>query len=643
MFLAGAAWAAAPRRPAPAADCLFGEATYREAGTALRHAASGGVPAAYHMPAGSLATACLTGPASPRMREAWRAFSGVGAALLTAPAAAAALAWAVPDPACHPQAALAALVALLALVLARWAERPGMAWALAVAAVLGASLTLRSTLAFLPPLLAVWAFSRGRGPAALLVGALPYAALLPRVAAHLLARDGFVLFEAGQAGNNIVAGVLGHVGTFEGDLSAFGAGLPNPLNFSETMSWAFRETLAHPRRALDAMVLRLAYIVRLNPALWVAAAYGFFAARRRPTARAWGFLAVYLVGVHLPMAVQDSYFAPLWPVLALLAVSPLVRPAYRLWRLPESAARGAAAALGAAALAAAVLGAGVSMGWALRYGVRARAMPPDSADALARALAENPDDVVLRLWRGERGLAAGRLSEARADFAVATAGGLPRAGLLGRWSAYLDGEAADFAACPGCTCADAALSELFAAEAGGPASAALKARALCAFTRTPEFGLERRLRAPEQSVRALLADMRPLVPRGRTLKAPRLLASALPPPAEDPAAWRALAVGLQDLGDVEGSLSVYGRVASGEAGLLADKAVALALAGRLEESKSFLKEALRADPSLGAAALTLGALLEGEGKPDEARAVYRRALESGGGGLSGELEGRLSK
>jgi tetratricopeptide (TPR) repeat protein len=655
LLLAGAAWALAPRRPAPAPDCLYGEATYREAGTALRSGAAGGVPAAYHLPASSLTTACLKGSASPRARAAWGAFSGAGAAALAAAAgtlagalsagaaAAAALAWAAPDPACHPQAALTALTALLALLLARWAKRPSAGWSLAVAAALGASFTLRSTLAFLPPLLAAWALLRGRGRAAFLVGAIPYVALLPWAAAHLLAGRGFVLFEDGQAGNNIVAGVLGLVGTFEGDLSAFGPGLPDPLNFGETAAWALRETLAHPRRALDAMLMRLSHVVGLNPALWAAAAWGFFTVRRRPRAQVWGLLAAYLVLVHLPMAVQDSYFAPLWPVLALLAAAPFARRAYRLWAPPEAAARGAAAALAASVLVAAVVLGGAAMGTAVRYGARARATPPDSEDALARALERSPEDPVLRLWRGQRGLAAGRLAEARSDFEAAAASGLPRAALLARWSGFLAGEPAEFGACPGCSCAEAALSELFGAEAGGSAAAALSARARCAFTRTPEPEFEARLRAPAQSVRALLADVRPLVPRGRVLRAPRRLAEALPPANEGLAAWRALAVGLQDLGDVEGSLAVYGRLASSEGGLLADKAVALALAGRLPEAKALLEEALRANPSLGPAALTLGALLEGEGNPEAARAVYRRALDASSGDLQDELKKRLSR
>ena len=663
LALAAAAWLLAPWRPWPSAECLFGEGTYREAGTALRSGALGGVGPGYHMPAASLATACLMGDASPGLRRAWQAIARGGPALLAAAAgtaaggpaagvaAGAALLWASPEPACHPQAALSMLVCLLAFVLPAWAARPDRRRSLLVAAALGASLCLRSTLAFLPPLLAVWALRRRARGSALLVGLLPYAALLPWAAAHLAAGGGFQLLEAGQAGNNVIAGALGMVGTFEGDVSALGPALPDPASSLETLRWAALQVLLHPGRFLDAVALRLSFAVGLEPALWAAAAWGFFLTRRRPAAQAWALLAAYLAVVHSLMAVQANYFVPLWPVLALLAAGPLGLRPYRLEPLAEASARAAGRALCAVALAGAVLAGGAAMAAAMRYGVRARGLPPASAAALERAVAEAPGDALLRDWRGRRRLSGGDLEGAREDFAAAADAGLAEARLLERWARLLSGERVPFGEVPGLTCAQRASAGLMRAQAlaseGSVSQArdevrrALEGRAACAFARGSDGPAGALLSSQAQAVRSVLAEFRPLVPRGLRLAAPRLLEAALPGPDADPASWRALALGLQDLGDLEGSLELSSRV--GGAGAMAERGVALALAGRAEEARAALERALALDPAQTGAALSLGAVLESQGKGAEARAVYEKALAASRGPLRAELERRLGR
>ncbi|MBI2362234.1 MAG: hypothetical protein HYV15_02475, partial [Elusimicrobia bacterium] len=622
LALAAAAWALAPARPWPSAECLFGEATYHAAGTTLLYGAAGPVSPAYHMPGASLTTACLKGRASPGQRRAWQDFARSGPALLAAAAgtaagglasgaaAGAALLWAAPDPACHPQALLAVLVALLALILPAWAARPDRERSLLLAAVLGASLCLRSTLAFLPPLLALWGWRRRAGAQALLVGLLPYAAVLPWAAAHLIAGGGPRLFEAGQAGNNIVAGALGMVGTFEGDVSALGPGLPDPTSFMATASWAAGQVLSHPLRSADALLMRLSFVVGLKPMLWAAAAWGFFLTRRRPRSRAWALLAAYLALVHIPMAVQENYFVPLWPVLALLAASPFGRRSYQMGSLAEAVSRRGAWALFAVVLAGAAAGGAGAMTAALRYGVRARGLPPGSDEALERAVAEAPGDAMLREWMGRRRLSGGDLAGAREDFAVAADGGLAQARLLEYWTRRLSGEPVPFGEFPGLACAQRALAGLMRSEAlardgsldaaRAEAVAALERRASCAFARGPANPAGALLASKEQAVRALLAELKPLVPRGLVLSSPRYLESAL----SAPVALRALALGLQDLGDLEGSLALYGRI--GGAG--ADRGVALALAGRVEEAIAELSKALELDSGQTGAALTLGAL-----------------------------------
>ena len=173
-------------------------------------------------------------------------------------------------------------------------------------------------------------------------------------------------------------------------------------------------------------------------------------------------------------------------------------------------------------------------------------------------------------------------------------------------------------------------------DAPGLARAALDSKRSCAEARS---GGGAALFSDAAAVRGLLAELSAVTPDGAELVSPRLLGATLAP--GDGAAWRALAIGLQDLGDADGALEAFGRIGEPSADILSDKAVALALAGRAAEAKALLEDALRADPSLGAAALTLGALLEGEGRPDAARAVYERAWAAGGGRHRAELKRRL--
>ncbi|MBI3300334.1 MAG: hypothetical protein HYZ75_19375 [Elusimicrobia bacterium] len=664
LVLAAAALLLAPRRSFVTADCAFGEATYQEAGEGLLHGAAGGTPPSYHMPAASLAAACLRGHASSDVRRTWlglaqagplvlaAAVAGASGGAAAAAAAAALLAWTSPEPACHPQAAMALLVLVLAGALAAWSRRTDSARSWAVAAALGASFAFRSTWAFLPPLLALWALRRGARKSALIVGLAPYLAIAPWAAATLASEGRPSLFEAGQAGDNIIAGALGLVGTFEGDSSALADGLPDPMDFGETMSWAARETLSNPFRTLDAMFRRAVFVVALAPLPWACALVGCLAAWRRPQVRAWALLALYLVAVHVPMSVQANYFTPLWPVLALLAAAPLAHRRFGFTVPLERGLRRLGSGLVLMAGAAALVAGSAAMVLAARYGAQALSRAPDSEAALEAALAAAPDDAVLRLWRGRRLLRAGSLAEARADFQAAVAGGVDRAEPLAAWSGLLSGGTLDMKTADGLPCATRALSVFFGAEAlalqgrqGAAQAAALEAveaRRACAFVRVGAGAAQARLKATAQAVRALLADLAPLVPRGRVLAAPRLLTAAFSAFPPDRESWLALAIGLQDLADSEGAVAAHdGMAEAGAAASPADRGVALVLAGRRDEGRAALTAALAADPACAPAALSLGAVLEGDGKPAEARAVYERALAAGGGRLRGELKRRL--
>ncbi|TBR23992.1 hypothetical protein EPO15_04855, partial [bacterium] len=248
---------------------------------------------------------------------------------------------------------------------------------------------------------------------------------------------------------------------------------------------------------------------------------------------------------------------------------------------------------------------------------------------------------------GRRRLVRGDLGGAAESFELAESRGLRRAAPLAAWARLLGGAPASFDDLRGLSCSERALSWMFGAEAAARARrpeaadlawAALDARRLCATARS---GGAAALFSDAAALRGLLGDLAGVRPGSERLLAPRLLGGTLAP--GDGTAWRALAIGLQDLGDADGALSAFGRVGSPGADVLADKAVALALVGRTGEAKAMLAGALQADPGLAAAALTLGALLEGEGRADEARAVYEKALAAGGGRLSAELKRRLGR
>ncbi|TBR21126.1 hypothetical protein EPO15_11000, partial [bacterium] len=358
VVLAAAAWALAPARPWGSADCAYGEATYEEAGESLRHAFEPGPrPAAYHLPLASLLTADLRGHAGEGACRAWlgaaRSVVPAGAALTAALAggpaaglaAGAAAAWVQPDPPCHPQAALTFFAALTAGAFVLWSRRPSVARAAALAACVGSSLALRSTLAFLPPLAALWAWRRRARSSALVLALAPWAFPAVWAACNLSLHGRAAPFEMGQASSNLAAGALGLVGTVEGDLDALAPGLPDGTDTAAAVRWAAREAASHPRRTLDAFVARLVFAVRTAPLLWAAALVGLLAARRRPEARALALLTAGFVGVHALMAVQANYFLPLTVPLAALATAPLWALRARAPRWADRPARGAAAAV----------------------------------------------------------------------------------------------------------------------------------------------------------------------------------------------------------------------------------------------------------------------------------------------------------
>ncbi|MBI5209617.1 MAG: tetratricopeptide repeat protein [Elusimicrobia bacterium] len=332
------------------------------------------------------------------------------------------------------------LVLLVANVAAwRPAAPAARAGALAGLAV-GLSLLCRSTLCLYPLLLCAseWAFGgrgaveaggrasraepawgaprpsgddvggRGRWKGWLLLVAVPALVLAPWIVRNRLAEGGFVPFEQGRSDSIVVAGALGFVEAHEGDYHRLiGAGLQDSV-----LPWAAAEVIQHPWRFAHAWLLRLLYILSLHPALFLFGGLAVLLGRRRQPYLQVGFLAGYLAGMHSLLVVMESYFIPLWPLLATLAAGffaeslrPLDdHPARRAAMGPAWACLGLASALGLYLLA--VVGA---------HPWRA------AGDRLEAALESHQGDAWLRTARGRRHGRGGDGAAAVRDFAKALA------------------------------------------------------------------------------------------------------------------------------------------------------------------------------------------------------------------------------
>jgi tetratricopeptide (TPR) repeat protein len=306
-------------------------------------------------------------------------------------------------------------VLFAAYFLVRRARAPSLAASVGLGAAIGASLLVLSPLFLLPFLLVLYECSRDRkiGAARLRdAGALllvPFLFLIPWIVMNWRLSGRFVLFENGRADDNIITGALGFVRTMgSGDsraLAAISAG-------QNILLWAAGEILRHPLRYLAALFARLGYVASLHPLLVLASTGSVWLARKREDCRQFALLAAYFFAIHILMPVQASYFVPMWPLLAVLAsglFAGWTRPASEKMKTASTAAVVLVFALLLAAQAC-VLG--------LVWAYPARVGEPD---ALARAIARDPDDPWLWSQRGMGLLSAGLAQEAAGDLARAFA------------------------------------------------------------------------------------------------------------------------------------------------------------------------------------------------------------------------------
>lgn len=577
------------------------------------------------------------------------------------------------------------LVLLAAAALAWRDESPSRSRTAAAAAAVGVTLLYRSPLAFLPPLLAVRALASRHGrrdpwDAALML-VVPYLFLLPWLRLNWVLEGRLIPFENGEAHTNIVTGALGLVRTIEGGYAPLlGRALPDD-RLATVLAWAVREIAAHPGRYAAAFAGRLAYAWTLHPWLCAAALAAAWVLRARPGWSAYARVAAYFAGMHCLMSVQSNYFDPLWPLLGVLAAGLVVEGLRR-----AGAAAGARWRASEAALLLLLLGAGGAAARTLSavgaYVSATGRRPPASQRAWDEALARSPDDGWLLFESGRRALRAGDAAGAvaRLSRALSLAPRRAERELWLDWALYRSGKPRPILEWRTPSEADPAMG---AAADALQAVAFLKAgrrekarRALGAALAARDDFLEMRTAgrpAPPPEVAARLrrsstmlliegGDLPPLSPEER-LSLARELAALSPDWAELSLQRAALAVGLgrraearealtsaeagalnreqwlsaallrQQLGDFQKALGIFARLLAEkpEPALLADKGLCESLAGRPAEAESDLREALRLEPGAASASLTLGAVLMGQGRLEEAARVYDAALRAGPG------------
>lgn len=402
-WVAGAAEAGFDRR----SYCAEGTDRNVEAGNALIH----GLPhdrVFWSMPAGSAAAALMCRRTAPAAVLAAPAagllLSGLlvfGLGRLLAGGAAGALALALFAWGASPEQAfndrwLFSLTLLLVAYLAVWRARcPSGRKTVLLAAATGLSLNVLSVLFLFPAALAAREKSLRRAAPLLLV---PLLFLLPWALANRRVAGRLALLEAGRSDTNVITGALGRVRTVGPSYARAMVGLPHE---ESAAAWAAVEVVRHPLRYAAAVARRLLYAASLRPLLLAAALLALWLFRRRPGHAALGLLILYYLGVHCLMAVEERYFAPLWPLAAAAAASLAGLRREEPARSPWSALPAACALLPLAGLAA--YGAGLTL-----------AYPSRSADpgAWERELAREPGQAWLWGEAGRTSLQAGRPAEA---------------------------------------------------------------------------------------------------------------------------------------------------------------------------------------------------------------------------------------
>jgi tetratricopeptide (TPR) repeat protein len=590
---------------------------------------------------------------------------------LVAAAAAVLLSFSAHDLNLYPDSGYLLLVLLTAGLVVWRARAPSPLRSALLAAAVGATLLWRSPLAFFAPALAL--FERATEPGAswkrrrgelLILALAPYLFLLPWIAMNWTVNRRLVIFEQRSASSNLISGALGLVQNVEGDLGAL---IDEPIDVTNTgavVGWAARQVARHPLRFIRAYVLRVKYALSFHPWLALMAAAATWLFRKRREYRELAFLAAYFLAIHCFMTVEERYFWPLWPPLALLACSlPAgLRAAERPRDDSPEAVFASAALLGALAL---VLALCLHAEWTvLAFARGARGGRGDVEAQLSAALRANPDDAWLLQERGGERFRRGDSAGAAEDFARASA--LPpespssrllraraeallgKPGLLLEWAPPAGERREDFQ-----LRYDAdILKALACLRLGRKAEARERLKAAREvfgarniLVRGPQGEREKyaldKLRSsdawfirycrqlqgprPASEMRALDEALAALVQDPSELRIPR--AEALP--ADDESRDRATALGYQDLKEYDRAIGVFDRLIRrrpAAASFRSDKAVCEHLKGDDDAALADLRAAIRLEPAFLPAYLTAGAIHVARGRIPQAVSVYDEAL-----------------
>ncbi len=576
-----------------------------------------------------------------------------------------------------------AVVLLVAACLVEDARRPSLSTALALAAALAVSLLIRSELFVFPPLFALYRgfFGKRRADRRELfcLSILPFLALIPWAYMNYAAYGKLGLFESGRADSNIIAGALGLVQTIEGQFQKV-AGLPPGRS---ALLWAVGETARHPFRFLTAYLARAIFAVKQYPLAFLLAAGACWRLREKEGVRRLGVLAVYYVGVHCLMPVEGRYFVPIEPVLALLAAAfvfswmPPDKKASPLTLVPIRVSLAVFSVLGGLTLAVAAAYPGRSSSpdrlsseisahpddaWLLRQRGEARlgASDPDGAASdFQRALTLRPDarTLVDEAWALT---VKGRDPAALVPFEIGpdaplTNFDMTKAGLLKMLFELESGR--EMAAASAWRSAWVLWAETDCYSRGSsPASLEMTSRLRSVDARLFDVDLRTLLVAwPLKRRAALLGGIVRVFGRAEAfsssetrrtyLSAARsalneaegdleearraLKAAESESPIDRTAAREEQAYRAQSLGEYARAFAILDEIVKSHPELAkawSDRGVANILMGRREDAARDLSRALKLDADYLPACLTLGNLDAAEGRLDEARGLFDRAL-----------------
>jgi Flp pilus assembly protein TadD len=313
-------------------------------------------------------------------------------------------------------------VLLVAGALLRRVQKPSRTSDIALGLAIGTSLLYRSTLCFLPPLIAIFdrILRRPEAGARSRLGyslALPYVFLVPWILMNHRISGRLVVFEDGRAIANILTGALGIAPTSTGDWArAFAPELSKSATTGAALRWAIGKIAAHPLGYASGYLNRLVLSCLFHPILTLLALAAFWRRRCRPEVRAIALLASYLVAIQCFMSINAEYLMPVWPLLALIAAVGLEFPRRWTARFKSGAFASAAAIILAAHLAVALALCLAASAFVLRYPGRAA-----RGDALASELSSWPNDDWLLATRGKQSLEAGDYAAAASDLTTAQA------------------------------------------------------------------------------------------------------------------------------------------------------------------------------------------------------------------------------